>query len=522
MLDELTAAIAGADAFVGSSMHGNIAAAVFGVPGALLALPTYRPSKLIGHARLLGRTDTIVDLPDRVVEVAESLLDAAWPTDQKLMAGIVADLNSHFDRCAAQLAARTIEKAIPLDEHRQWVEHGRLALAVSELTDRVLLGHVMGLEGKLAAAAGLPFGEGGSGKRASSDVMAEGSDPDLSTSTAVGPPKNRALPVSVVIPLFNGRSFLKDAVESVLRQTEPPLEIVIVDDDSRDGSVEAIADMSAAVPIRVVHQEHRGQSAARNLGVREAKGQIIAFLDQDDVWHAEHLAELCGILLDNPALSWVFSDFDEIDSEGRTVTRYFLRETAVTHPKGRLDSLLANDLMVIPSSSVMRRTAFDALGGFDEALQGYEDDDLFVRAFRAGLRTEFVDRSLTQFRVHPTSSSANGRFSESRMYYSEKLREQIRDDRRLNRYYFRDVVAPRFFAASLDDYVRAVSEGDWIAARRAFAGVKHFAASLRDHHLLTWKVALIANPRRFRLLLRLNGALPRRLRMTSSPILRLR
>lgn len=333
---------------------------------------------------------------------------------------------------------------------------------------------------------------------------------------------NTRLRVTAVVPVYNGGRHLREAVASIVAQTEPPDELVVVDDGSSDGGIGVLDGVSAPFPIRVVHQEHAGQSAARNRAIEHAQGELLAFLDQDDAWHPEHLAVLCRPFLEDPAVGWVYSDFDEIDAEGRTVTLSFLREHAIPHPRQTLAACLAQDLMVIPSASVIRRTAFEALGGFDEMLQGYEDDDLYVRAFRSRWRLVFQDRALARFRVHGASSSADARFAESRLSFSKKLQEAVADDRRLNRYYFRDVVAPRFFRSSLDDYIRAVSDRDWELAYRTLADLEHFARLHRDHAVLGRKLLLLRNPRRFRWMLRINESLPLSLRVMKDPRWRLR
>ncbi|HUF83698.1 MAG TPA: hypothetical protein VMQ81_03795, partial [Acidimicrobiia bacterium] len=109
-----------------------------------------------------------------------------------------------------------------------------------------------------------------------------------------------------------------------------------------------------------------------------------------------------------------------------------------------------------------------------------------------------------------------------RRYFSEKLRRTVVDDRRLNRYYFRDVIAPRFFRSSLDDYVRAVSDRDWESAYRTLEDLQHFARLHRDHVVLRRKLLPLRNPRRFRRILQINEALPPTLRVVKSPALRLR
>jgi hypothetical protein len=113
-------------------------------------------------------------------------------------------------------------------------------------------------------------------------------------------------------------------------------------------------------------------------------------------------------------------------------------------------------------------------------------------------------------------------FATSRVRYGKKLVTSIPDDHRRNRYYVRDVIAPRFFRGSLDDYVRAVSNRDWVAARAARDAVHYFSRFLRDPAGVRWKFLLISGPRRFRWLLRLNNRLPRPLRPTTNPTLQLR
>jgi GT2 family glycosyltransferase len=176
----------------------------------------------------------------------------------------------------------------------------------------------------------------------------------------------------------------------------------------------------------------------------------------------------------------------------------------------------------LPSASVVRRTAFEQVGGFDEALSGYEDDDLFVRFFRLGWEHVFVDRPLLRFRIHSSGSSASRRFIDSRMRYAEKLAAILPDDTRMFRYYIPDAIAPRFFFTSLDDYVRACSARDWQGARLALEAVNHFGRLRRRGLRLRWKLLWTQHPRLFRLLLALNDRLPYRARFVRNPTVTLR
>jgi glycosyltransferase involved in cell wall biosynthesis len=325
------------------------------------------------------------------------------------------------------------------------------------------------------------------------------------------------------VPVFNGRRFLLEAVRSVAAQTLAPCELILVDDGSTDGSLEILEGLAPTeFPIRVLRQANAGQSAARNAAARQAEGDYLAFLDQDDTWYPRHLADLTAPLEANPAAGWAYCDFDEMDLDGHLVTRAFLRTLNLPHPKRTIYDCVAGDLMVLPSASVLRRTAFEQAGGFDEALCGYEDDDLFVRVFRLGWEHVYVKRALVRFRIHSSGSSASPRFLASRERYAAKLIEILPDDVRLFRYYVSLGIAPRFFLTSLDDYVRACSVRDWAGARIALRSVNHFARLRRRSLALRWKMLWVQRPRLFRLLLVLNDRLPYRLRFLRNPTLTLR
>ena len=329
--------------------------------------------------------------------------------------------------------------------------------------------------------------------------------------------------ISVILPVFNGRRFLLDAARSVLAQSLPPCELIVVDDGSTDGSLDALESLPASpFPVRVLRQPNAGQSAARNLAARQAEGEYLAFLDQDDQWHPQHLERLVAPLEEDSAVGWTYCDFDEIDFDGNLVTRAFLRAQRVPNPKRTIYECVASDLMVLPSASVLRRAAFEQAGGFDEALSGYEDDDLFVRFFRLGWEHVFVDRALVRFRIHANGSSTSRRFIDSRLRYAEKLAAILPDDKRMLRYYIPDAIAPRFFLTSLDDYVRACSARDWEGARLALQAVNHFARMRRQGVRLRWKLLWIQHPRLFRLLVAFNDRLPYRVRFVRNPTVTLR
>ena len=446
-------------------------------------------------------------------------LRLAAPTLTHLAFTIRSDIGLLSDEWAAT-EANMVEVARQLGEHQQWCT---ASAAVALLTDddgrtRVLPQPDVVLDGDRAHR--WFHGREDPGFREGIEVEAldltDGSVAPLSDD-----PDLRRPVVSAILPVYNGGAHLVKAVESAIRQTQPPDELIVVDDGSTDeAQFDFLDSIPAPFPIRIVRQPNAGQSAARNRGAAAARGTLLAFLDQDDVWHTRHLATLVGSFVDDPELAWAYSDFDEIDSDGHVVIRSFLDQHGIDHPKQTLRACLERDLMVVPSASVVSHSAFDALGGFDEALRGYEDDDLYVRGFRSGWRFAFHAEPLTAFRVHDASDSGSERFIESRVRFGEKLRNAIVDDKRANRYYFREFVASRFFTTSLNDYARAVSERNWSVAGRARDALRYFGRLRRRKPRI--RLALIRSPRLFRVMLRLNDALPARLRPLRNPYARLR
>jgi glycosyltransferase involved in cell wall biosynthesis len=329
--------------------------------------------------------------------------------------------------------------------------------------------------------------------------------------------------ITAILPVYNGRRFLAEAVRSVIAQTLLPVELIVVDDGSTDDSMRELDSITdAPFPIRVLRQANGGQSSARNLAAGKAEGDYLAFLDQDDRWYPDHLEALAEALGNDPRAGWAYSDFDEMDLAGNIVTKAFIEVAGLIHPKRTILECVERDLMVIPSASMIRRKAFEDVGGFDVSLCGYEDDDLFVRVFRLGWGHVFLEKPLAVFRIHGNGSSTSQTFAESRLRYGAKLEAMLPDDTRMMRYYVADAIAPRFFLVSLDDYVRACSAQDWTAARAALRIVNHFAARRRNSMRLRWKLFWIQRPRMFRHLIALNDRLPHGLRFIHNPTITLR
>jgi glycosyltransferase involved in cell wall biosynthesis len=262
--------------------------------------------------------------------------------------------------------------------------------------------------------------------------------------------------IVAVVPLYNGAAWIEESIRSVLAQTLQPTEFIVVDDGSTDGGPDIVERLAGQYPlIRLMRKNNGGQSAARNFAVRHSTSAFIALIDQDDRWYPNHLAALMRAALEHDGLplGWVYSDFDDIDQSGQLVRRGYIDH--VTNPKRNLLRILSEGMIIQPSATLISREAFEAVGGFDEQLSGYEDDDLFLRMFRANYDNVFVPYSTSQWRIHRSSYGASDRHDQSLKYFICKLLKAFPDDPWRGHSYAKDVIAPRFTHIWMVMYLRA-------------------------------------------------------------------
>lgn len=182
--------------------------------------------------------------------------------------------------------------------------------------------------------------------------------------------------VSVVIPVFNGETFLREAVESVLAQKYSPVEIIIVDDGSTDGT-EAVA-RSLSEAVRYLRQSNQGPAAARNRGIELAQGSLIAFADADDLWPEGKLELQLPYLLRDPAIEIVLGRIQQV----------------------RLEEFAEPTFSVNLGSTIIRKSVFERVGLFDESMRYSEDVDWFMRAREAGAAIVTIDDVTLLYRQH--------------------------------------------------------------------------------------------------------------------------
>jgi glycosyltransferase involved in cell wall biosynthesis len=202
--------------------------------------------------------------------------------------------------------------------------------------------------------------------------------------------------VSVVIPTYNYARYVGDAIDSALAQTAPPLEVVVIDDGSTDDTPAVLAKYGDR--IRAIRKENQGLSAARNTGIREARGEWVAFLDSDDAFHPRKLELQLAALAADPKLKLAataaFSD-EPVAWADIPAAPPVVPVTA---------GAVAVRTFFAPSSVLVRRDCFDAVGDFDTALRSVEDRDMWVRVC-AKFPAAVVAAPLTWIRQTPGSMS---------------------------------------------------------------------------------------------------------------------
>jgi glycosyltransferase involved in cell wall biosynthesis len=178
--------------------------------------------------------------------------------------------------------------------------------------------------------------------------------------------------VSVILPTYNRAARVAEAVDSVLCQEGPTFELIVVDDGSGDETPRVLA--AYGDRLQVLRLTHGGVSRARNRGVTASRGDLLAFLDSDDLWQPDKLATQVAFMEAHPELAICQTEETWVRHGRRVNPRQRHRKSAGMFFERSLELCL-----VSPSAVMMRRSLFDAFGGFDESLPACEDYDLWLR-----------------------------------------------------------------------------------------------------------------------------------------------
>jgi glycosyltransferase involved in cell wall biosynthesis len=269
---------------------------------------------------------------------------------------------------------------------------------------------------------------------------------------------------SLIIPTFNHARFVGAAIDSALAQTVSAFEIIVVDDGSTDETPAVLARYAARV--RVLRQENRGLSAARNAGLAAAHGKFVSFLDADDIMAPTKLAAQLEVLERSHAIGWTYCDV--------------LMETVVTGATARaserfgyasraLDGWLFPELIhgnFIPAiAPLVRRTALEVAGGFDERLTALEDWDMWLRLSLIA-EARYTPAVLVTYRIRPDGMSEDrARMDRSRFLVLDKINRTRPVALESLGNVGRRIIADTHNWLGKEAY----ASGDWREARRRFA-----------------------------------------------------
>jgi glycosyltransferase involved in cell wall biosynthesis len=283
--------------------------------------------------------------------------------------------------------------------------------------------------------------------------------------------------VSVVVPCYNQAHYLGEAIESVLAQADRPLDVVVVDDGATDSTFEIAAGYAE---VRCLRQANRGMSAARNAGLRAARGQYVVFLDADDRLLPGALQAGAAVLDANPDVAFTVGRHRRIAADGGPLP---------AEPRPRVDrdhyvSLVRRCWIAMPATVMYRRAVLDAAGAFDTTLGCAEDYDLYLRLAR---RFPVVDHytEVAEYRQHPGTISRNAeRMLAATLAVLEPHRPGVNATPAHHRAWRQRDNAVWYYDRLLERARDDLARGHWPAAARAMLV---FARHLPRHPTYAWR-----------------------------------
>ena len=230
---------------------------------------------------------------------------------------------------------------------------------------------------------------------------------------------SNAMDVDLVVPYFNGHDYIEAAILSATKQTIPFGKIFLVDDGSESVSSEFAKEISLKYGVTYLWKSNGGQGSARNFGISQSEAGLICFLDQDDFLCPDHNEILISEFRTLPKnKGWVSGNFSCCDENGYVYQ--INANPAIAHQITNVYQMVDHDLFMLPSGTIISSEALRAVGGFDEQFKGYEDDDLFIRLFRAGFSFRYVDKEVYVWRMHGGQTSSSIKMLHSRKKFISK------------------------------------------------------------------------------------------------------
>ena len=226
---------------------------------------------------------------------------------------------------------------------------------------------------------------------------------------------------SIIIPAYNAIKYLPETLESVLKQSFTDFEVLIIDDGSYDNIIEWAAQIEDP-RVRFISQKNQGVSAARNLGIKNATGEYIAFLDADDLWESTKLEKQLQLFKKNPYSGLVHTEMALIDEESKLLGREF-----TSNVEGNALEQLLEKNTIVTSSVIVRRSCLETVGSFDNNLTSSEDWELWVR-IASVYPIALVKEPLVFYRQHPNNTTNNWQMLEQDLSSIEQIFQLVPEE----------------------------------------------------------------------------------------------
>jgi len=274
--------------------------------------------------------------------------------------------------------------------------------------------------------------------------------------------------VSVIIPAYNREKSIAASVRSVLDQTWHDLELIVVDDCSSDSTVDVIRSVKDERIRLICSEKNGGACAARNRGIDEAKGEVIAFQDSDDIWHADKLAVCMRVLTEKNA-DFVFSERNIYEEHGQTYKKVDFKTYNMNEEKNKTDKILVENC-ISTQTLAARREVFEKIR-FDTRFPRFQDWDLAIQIYLAGWNGWFIEEPLVDCFVQGDSISSDPQKAKKAFALLEDKYRDVYAKRPevYQKYCARTGFALELFGTSGQEYFRK----EWQSSRNGYAAVKY-------------------------------------------------
>lgn len=221
--------------------------------------------------------------------------------------------------------------------------------------------------------------------------------------------------VSVVIPVYNGEKYIEECLQSVYRQSYRPIEVIVIDDGSADNSVNLISQFPDEK--KLISQRNTDVSQARNVGIQNAEGQFIAFIDQDDIWEKEKLEKQVRAFREKPGTDLVFTDSLKFNDKGERRHPRDKHEIASRLNDQNLFSTLVMKNVLMPSAVMVKKESIEKAGLFESTFKTCGDYEMWLRMAAMGMKFLYLPEPLALYRQH-----AENTYKNSQIMHKDRLK----------------------------------------------------------------------------------------------------